>query len=829
MHSVLAEEPEVPFQSIQSIRILDPKAADEHRPSRIIGVITFYSPTSGDVFVSDGAHGIYVESPTNPSAILFRPGDRVIVEGKTAAGEFAPFIHSGRIQQIGTTNLPPVETPDWDELTIGRYDGSWIQLTGEIEQLDHNPDMVQLYVRVPGGISSVLIPTSLAGSDWTNWVGATVRATGVSVGNFNQRRQQTGQRLLVPTKDFIAVLKAPKDPWDAEAIKIGHLFTHDPTSKRPDRLKFHGSVSALISSHSLTLEDDTGGLVIDGIHSEDYEAGDEIEAVGFCRLFLGCPVLERGLIRKLNKSDVPKPVKVRIGELMDGNWTGQRVELEATVLQEATRTRERYPSVICRIEKRSLKVILAKPGARLSPAPVDSRVHILATPVSIFDLSGNNPETTLYLARPSDFTVLSYPFPWKIILLALVAITLVTTGAITAWNFTLRVQVRNKTFELGREKFEAELLAEEARAADRAKTVFLGAMSHQLRTPLNGVVGALELVLQGPLNPAERRYAESALKGVNALVDRLSEILSFSELFSGKLQLQPQFIDLRSSVEEWILSSKNAARAKKVGFRMEWGPDLPIIIRADPVRLRQLLEHLLGNAVLCTEGGEVALQITASATVRSSSDILFRVRDNGAGIPPELLDQTFEPFLDRTTTDAGEPGFGLNLAIAQRLAMFMGGMIRIESNSSQGTVYCFTLPQLPPNSARSGRGETRPNRVLLIETDEVSGLRSKLMLRQMGHEATIVPSGSDPYDWILNGKFSMALVNLNPNSRPETPWIQRIREEENRSRRRQQPMWIIGLREEQDGNLAPPPPGIDRIIPSLFTAEQLRAALPEHN
>lgn len=247
------------------------------------------------------------------------------------------------------------------------------------------------------------------------------------------------------------------------------------------------------------------------------------------------------------------------------------------------------------------------------------------------------------------------------------------------------------------EKLETRRQKNAAEDASRAKSQFLATMSHEIRTPMNGVIGMLEMLRDTPLNDNQKHYIDVIHRSGETLLEIINDILDYSKIEAGKMQLEVAIFDLEDLIEDCIQLFGATANKRRIELLGGVNPGTPQLLRGDPTRLRQIIINLLGNAFKFTSAGFISLEVGLAPENTAERPMLrFSVEDSGIGIDPSAYPTLFDSFNQAdTSTTRKYGGTGLGLAICKSLAELMGGTIGVDSVKSHGSIFWFTAQFLP--------------------------------------------------------------------------------------------------------------------------------------
>jgi two-component system, sensor histidine kinase len=289
---------------------------------------------------------------------------------------------------------------------------------------------------------------------------------------------------------------------------------------------------------------------------------------------------------------------------------------------------------------------------------------------------------------------------------------------------------------------------------------FAALLSHEMRSPLNGILGTSELLMETTLSDLQREYVQTIHASGEVLLGVIDDIFEFSNISASRVALTMAPIELIPLLQSVVANFSAAALEKSIGISLSVHPNVPRIVTGDARRLRQILVHIIGNAVKFTTDGFVAITVTAER--RPAGAVTFEIADTGAGVPDAMKETIFEAFAqaDMSTTRRFG-GTGLGLAIARELLRLMKGTIALRDAPGGGSVFSFTIPfealnlELPVVT-----GKSRPERVLLVEDNAINQRVATRLLQRLGLQPDVVVNGHEALAALAGTRYDLVLMDL---------------------------------------------------------------------
>lgn len=314
---------------------------------------------------------------------------------------------------------------------------------------------------------------------------------------------------------------------------------------------------------------------------------------------------------------------------------------------------------------------------------------------------------------------------------------------------------------------------EEAERANRTKTMFLANMSHDMRTPLNGIMGMTELLQKKGLGSEQNRYAEMVRHSARTLLEIITDITDFSRLESGRLELSETVFDVRATLEDILSVFRFESGNKGLELSAVVAPDVPEYLKGDAFRLKQVIANLVGNAVKFTGQGGVTVRVSLDDASRLDGRVRLHVavEDTGIGIPAEEQAGIFDSFRQVDDSYAKKhEGSGLGLAICKQLVTMMGGSVSVTSEPGQGATFAFDVLLAEPSPdevKRAGTDSeelhvafTTPRRVLVAEDNILNQTFVMDILAEAGHSAVIAANGLEAIETLRTGAFDIVFMDV---------------------------------------------------------------------
>jgi signal transduction histidine kinase/CheY-like chemotaxis protein len=785
--------------SIAELHALDPERAALGIPVLIDGVVTYFDRDWQMMFLEGATGGVYISLHGSRDPPSLRVGDRVRIQGLSEAGDFAPVVVSPQIYFLSHASLPSPSLVNAETIFSGVDDSQWVELEGVVESIGFDGSHPSAKLLWGSHTYKLTFPPSVKLS--RQWIDARVKVQGAAGTLFNAKRQVLGIQLFVQGLDQLRRLpdlRISRDGGEPPVLAIDKLLQFNPNEVAGHRVHLRGKVLATQPGGPTWIRDDSGAVVIREHNEIVLNDGDIVDVLGFASPGAFAPEIHEGVLSKRSSGAAEKPINVTPQRALFQGMHGQLVRIEGRLVGQYRNGQEQ--TLLLRNGKSTFVVRAMgnlpayEIGAVLRSTGICSvsakRYRGVMVPSSL-EIEVESP-ASVSLVRSAPW--LNEKRAWRVL-----ALTSLLIAAALTWVIMLRRRVIGQTRIIAQKLVEVERLKEKAEAASDAKSQFLANMSHELRTPMNGILGMAELAMRAESLAEERECLATIRSSGDALLVILNDLLDLSKIEAGKFQIEHSAFSIRELVREAGRVFAFSMKEKGLLFESSVADSIPDALLGDPMRLRQILLNLLGNAVKFTQVGSVSL--TAAGEPEGDQVVLrLVVRDSGIGIPLERQKRIFEPFRQADDSIARHyGGTGLGLSICLKLVNLMSGALAVDSEPGRGSAFSIQVPLklAPPREAAAlapSGGQTASIvarlKILLAEDNLVNQTVAARLLRKEGHDVVVAGNGKLAVEEFERGTFDLILMDV---QMPEMSGLDATREIRLLERSRKTRVPIIAL------------------------------------